>query len=203
MRRCHNRIPVFPPLLVFRRRRNVPHAVRPARFGVFLISASCAPRLWPKQPTATTPVLEAESKTMIHPARSIAKASMLLLAVLLPVQPLLAACCCDVSKQGEKAPCCCDASARGGAAPSRPVCCDNEGRMDTCCCAGRTDCGTVGSPVSESTADSSCPGSAGRLAAPAGARATCCQTAPLHPATRPLRAASARRICVVLCCYRL
>ena len=153
--------------------------------------------------TATAPVLEADSKTMIHPARRIAKASTLLLAVLLPIQPLLATCCCDVSHQGEKTPCCCDPSAGGSAAGSRPACCREESQEHSCCCAERTDCGTVGSPVFESTADSSCPGSGARVPAAAQGRATCCQTVALQPVTGPVRAASARQICVVLCCYRL
>ena len=145
---------------------------------------------------------------MINAAGRIAKASTLLVAVLLPLQSFRLDCGCDARggarRDGDSEARCCAAPAGAeGAASSHPSCCRSETQTDPGCCAGSADCGTTSAPVSDTTVDSTSqnPGAGVAVSAPAELLAR--RTAPLHWTTSPAPSASALDVCILLCRYRL
>lgn len=156
---------------------------------------------------------------MIDTGRQIATSLTLLATVLFPVSSLLPGCCCDAHEPRQedcanRGRCCKPSPEGGGAAASGGAC----GQPDADCCTGSctsstavddgactlcADCGTAGSPASESPRGGSCHGAKINqpLSAPAEGIVPC--PAPAGSMCGAAQGGSGSEICIMLCRYRL
>ena len=146
--------------------------------------------------------------TMIDAAGRKVRIPTLLIAVLLPFQPLLSACSCEVRdgsrREGVSGSCCCaPAGNTERAVSSRPGCCPSDRAPGAGCYTRCAACGTSSDPVSDPALDSSCRATAAGAPVPALAGVLPGRTAPTPSTTGPARTASAPDVCSVLCRYQL